>query len=75
MNEQKLNTEKTHVKVPSNTKFEKPVFFPADVTNEEQVQATLNKIKQQYGKLDVVLNCPGIGVAVRTYNINKVRIK
>jgi short-subunit dehydrogenase involved in D-alanine esterification of teichoic acids len=34
-----------------------------------------NKIKQQYGRLDVVLNCAGIGVAFRTYNINKVRIK
>jgi short-subunit dehydrogenase involved in D-alanine esterification of teichoic acids len=33
-----------------------------------------NKVKQQYGRLDVVLNCAGIGVAFRTYNINKVRI-
>jgi short-subunit dehydrogenase involved in D-alanine esterification of teichoic acids len=34
-----------------------------------------NKIKQQYGRLDIVLNCAGIGVAFRTYNINKVGIK
>ena len=32
-----------------------------------------SKVKQQYGRLDVVLNCAGIGVAFRTYNINKVR--
>jgi 3-hydroxyacyl-CoA dehydrogenase / 3-hydroxy-2-methylbutyryl-CoA dehydrogenase len=51
----------------------KPKFFPADVTNEEQIQAMFEQIKQQYGKLDAVLNCAGIGIAVRTYNINKVR--
>jgi len=34
-----------------------------------------NKIKQEYGRLDAVLNCAGIGVAFRTYNINKVKIK
>lgn len=55
--------------------IEKPAFFPTDVTNEEQVQTTFNQIKKQYGKLDVVLNCVGIGIALQTYNMNKVRIK
>ncbi len=51
-----------------------PYFFPADVTNEQQIQDMFNKVKQQYGRLDAVLNCAGIGVAFRTYNINKVQI-
>jgi NAD(P)-dependent dehydrogenase (short-subunit alcohol dehydrogenase family) len=55
--------------------FQTPAFFPADVTNEQQIQEMFNKVKQEYGRLDVLLNCAGIGVAFRTYNINKVRIK
>ena len=50
----------------------KPQFFPADVTNEEQIQAMFNQIKQDYGRLDAVINCAGVGIAMRTYNINKV---
>ncbi len=57
-----------------NSQLQTPLFFPADVTNEQQIQDMFNKIKQQYGRLDAVLNCAGIGVAFRTYNINKVRI-
>ena len=49
-----------------------PSFFPADVTNEEQIQQMFEHVKQQYGKLDVLINCAGIGIATRTYNINKV---
>jgi enoyl-[acyl-carrier-protein] reductase (NADH) len=45
-----------------------PIFFPVDVTNEKQIQDMFNKVKQD------VLNCAGIGVAFRTYNINKVRL-
>ncbi|UJR36782.1 hypothetical protein I4U23_029495 [Adineta vaga] len=48
-----------------------PQFFPADVTNEQQIQDMFNKVKEKYGRLDVVVNCAGIGVAFRTYNINK----
>ena len=44
----------------------------ADVTNEEQVQLMLTQIKEKYGRLDALINCAGIGVAFRTYNINKV---
>ncbi|CAF2609680.1 unnamed protein product [Rotaria sp. Silwood2] len=60
-----------HLSTDQNIQFEAPTFFPADVTNEEQVQAMFNKIKQQYERLDIVLNCAGIGIALRTYNINK----
>jgi NAD(P)-dependent dehydrogenase (short-subunit alcohol dehydrogenase family) len=57
---------------PSNDQA--PFFFPADVTNEQQIQDMFNKVKQRYGRVDAVINCAGIGVAFRTYNINKVRI-
>jgi 3-hydroxyacyl-CoA dehydrogenase/3-hydroxy-2-methylbutyryl-CoA dehydrogenase len=49
--------------------------LPADITNEEQIKAMANKIKQQYGRLDVVLNCAGIGIARRTYNMTRVSIQ
>jgi 3-hydroxyacyl-CoA dehydrogenase/3-hydroxy-2-methylbutyryl-CoA dehydrogenase len=72
LNEDPFTVEKTNTKNSSSNQLSiKPVFFPADVTNEEQIKATVNKIKQDYGKLDVVLNCVGIGMALRTYNINK----
>lgn len=50
----------------------KPSFYPADVTNEEQIQQMFEEVKKQHGKLDVLINCAGIGIATRTYNINKV---
>jgi len=55
-----------------NLSLEKPSFFPADITDEEQIKQTMTQVKEQYGKLDVVLNCVGIGSALRTYNTNKV---
>jgi NAD(P)-dependent dehydrogenase (short-subunit alcohol dehydrogenase family) len=58
-----------------NKELKQPTFLPADVTNEKQIQDMLDKIKQQYGRLDVVLNCAGVGIARRTYNINKVKTK
>ncbi|CAF0989852.1 unnamed protein product [Rotaria sordida] len=77
LNERK--DDKNNVKIPlsnnlstdQNIQLEPPTFLSADVTNEEQIQAMFNQIKQQYERLDVLLNCVGIGVAIRTYNINK----
>ncbi|CAF1129534.1 unnamed protein product [Rotaria sp. Silwood1] len=73
------NKDKNNMNIPlsnylstdQNIQLETPTFFPADVTNEEQIQDMFNKIKKQYEKLDVVLNCVGIGIALRTYNINR----
>jgi NAD(P)-dependent dehydrogenase (short-subunit alcohol dehydrogenase family) len=42
------------------------------VTKEEELQSMFQQIKEQYGRLDAVLNCAGIGIAQRTYNMNKV---
>jgi len=66
-----LRGEQTVTSIPTSQKQQSPNFFPLDVTNETQVQAIFDKVKQQYGRLDALVNCAGIGVAFRTYNINK----
>lgn len=47
------------------------IFVPLDVTSEKDVIHALNVAKTKFGRLDVVVNCAGIGVAVRTYNFRK----
>jgi len=46
-------------------------FAAVDVTSETQVQNALSLVKEKFGRLDVVVNCAGIGVAYKTYNFNK----
>jgi NAD(P)-dependent dehydrogenase (short-subunit alcohol dehydrogenase family) len=40
-------------------------FVPCDVSKEEQVQQLMNKIRQQYGRLDVLINNAGIASPAR----------
>lgn len=47
------------------------VFAPTDVTSEKDVVNALAMAKEKFGKLDVTVNCAGIGVAFKTYNFNK----
>lgn len=47
------------------------VFCAADVTSETDVQKVLDVTKEKFGRLDVAVNCAGIGVAYKTYNFNK----
>ena len=44
------------------------------MTNEEDVKNTLKIIAEKYGRLDVAVNCAGIGIAAVTYNQNKDRV-
>lgn len=44
------------------------VFVPADVTSAEQVEAALELTRKNFGKLDLTVNCAGIGAAIKTYN-------
>ena len=44
-----------------------------DVTKSEDVAAALRQTKEQFGRLDAVVNCAGIGVAFKVYNFNKDR--
>jgi 3-hydroxyacyl-CoA dehydrogenase/3-hydroxy-2-methylbutyryl-CoA dehydrogenase len=47
------------------------LFASTDVTSEADVTKALEQCKSKFGKLDVVVNCAGIGVAFKTYNFNK----
>lgn len=47
------------------------VYVPVDVTSEKDVTEALNVAKNKFGKLDVAINCAGIGIAIKTYNFNK----
>ncbi|XP_004407008.1 PREDICTED: 3-hydroxyacyl-CoA dehydrogenase type-2 isoform X3 [Odobenus rosmarus divergens] len=46
-------------------------FAPADVTSEKDVQAALTLAKEKFGRVDVAVNCAGIAVAIKTYNLKK----
>jgi 3-hydroxyacyl-CoA dehydrogenase/3-hydroxy-2-methylbutyryl-CoA dehydrogenase len=52
---------------------ENAIFSPTDVTSEADVKQALQIAKQKFGRLDVAVNCVGIGVAIVTYNSNKDR--
>ncbi|XP_072176211.1 3-hydroxyacyl-CoA dehydrogenase type-2-like [Diadema setosum] len=48
-------------------------FSATDVTSVDDVTAAISTAKEAFGKLDVAVNCAGIGIAVKTYNFNKDR--
>ena len=47
------------------------IFCPVDVTSEADVNAALDAVKSNFGRLDAAINCAGIGVAYKVYNFNK----
>jgi 3-hydroxyacyl-CoA dehydrogenase/3-hydroxy-2-methylbutyryl-CoA dehydrogenase len=47
------------------------LFIPTDVTSEEDVKNALLITKNKFKKLDITVNCAGIGVSVLTYNPKK----
>ncbi|XP_077001481.1 3-hydroxyacyl-CoA dehydrogenase type-2 isoform X3 [Tamandua tetradactyla] len=46
-------------------------FLPLKVTSEKDVQAALTLAKEKFGRVDVAVNCAGIAVADKTYNLKK----
>lgn len=42
------------------------VFAATDVTSPEQVQAAIDLAHSRFGGLDIVVNCAGVGLAMRT---------
>ena len=40
----------------------KDYSYICDVTNEEQIKDVVNQIKEKYGRIDVLVNCAGMGV-------------
>ncbi|XP_025935252.1 3-hydroxyacyl-CoA dehydrogenase type-2 isoform X1 [Apteryx rowi] len=49
-------------------------FAPADVTSPEDVAAALELAQKQFGRLDLVVNCAGIGIAIKTYNSKRDKV-
>jgi len=47
------------------------VFVPLDVTSEKDVTQAVDVAKSKFGRLDVAVNCAGIGIAVRSFNFKK----
>ena len=41
-------------------------FIQLDVSNGPDVEAAFNKIKADLGRVDICVNCAGIGIAVKT---------
>ncbi|CAF1060262.1 unnamed protein product [Adineta ricciae] len=46
-------------------------YHPTDVTHDDQVEDMFKRIQQKSSKLNCLVQCAGIGVAFRCYNINK----
>ncbi|KAK3103036.1 hypothetical protein FSP39_015941 [Pinctada imbricata] len=44
------------------------VFVPTDVTNSKNVIQAVNTAVQNFGKLDVNVNCAGVGIAAKIFN-------
>ena len=42
-------------------------FFIEQVTSETDVAAGIDHVANKWGKLDCVVNCAGVGIAVATY--------
>lgn len=49
------------------------IFNPTDVTSEQDVTKAIEAAKSNFGRLNVLVNCAGVGVAFRTYNYTKKR--
>jgi len=56
-----------------NEKFtnDNVIPFNGNVVNEQDVKNALDKCNSQFGRLDAVINCAGIGIAKRVYNFTK----
>ena len=45
---------------------EKARFIKADVTSESEIQAALEFTVSEFGGLNTLINCAGVGIAIRT---------
>ncbi|XP_077300884.1 3-hydroxyacyl-CoA dehydrogenase type-2-like [Arctopsyche grandis] len=50
---------------------DKVVFVPTDVTSETDVENAIKIAKEKFGRLDVAVNCAGVGSACRIYNFKR----
>ncbi len=47
---------------------------PFQVTSEQQVKSAIDQVKQEFGRLDVILNAAGVAYGFKLYNKNKHEI-
>lgn len=47
------------------------IFAPTNVTSESDVKNALSLIEDKFGRLDVTVNCAGIGIATKTYDFKR----
>lgn len=52
---------------------ENATFIPADITKDQDVSNVMNEIRKKHGKLNVVVNCAGLGNAHTIYNFTADR--
>ncbi|CAI4231964.1 unnamed protein product [Auanema sp. JU1783] len=50
------------------------IFTPADVTSEEDVAKAFADVKSKFGRCDAVVNCAGVAMAFKLYNVNKKKM-
>lgn len=50
---------------------ENATYVEGDITSVENVRSMIDLAKDKYGKLDVNVNCAGLGVSILTYNPKK----
>lgn len=53
------------------SKLTRILLNTVQVTSEADVKNALATAKEKFGRVDVVVNCAGIGIAAVTYNKNK----
>ncbi len=49
---------------------ERAIAVAADVTSEEEVAAAISAVHERFGSLQILVNCAGIGMALRTTSKN-----
>ena len=65
-----INEDKAHEFIQSLPKAhqERTIFIKTNVTNEDQIEAAIDKAIQTFGQIHVVVNSAGIGYAELTYS-------
>lgn len=44
------------------SKYEKAILLPGDVSNESEIKSMFKKVKEQFGRLDILINNAGIAI-------------
>ncbi|MAV37482.1 MAG: 3-hydroxyacyl-CoA dehydrogenase [Planctomycetaceae bacterium] len=61
-----LDRDEVRGEALSNQLGDKVAFSAGDVTNEEQVAAAVDRAVDAFDRIEIVVNCAGIGVSART---------